>query len=64
MRSSGKKEIAKRVVVSAGGWEGVEKELTDMKKEYKRLVKTLDECENEDVRNRLNGLAFEIQQRS
>ena len=45
-------------MVSAGGWEGLEKELTEMKKEYKKLVKALDERENEEIRNRLNGLAF------
>ena len=46
------------MVVSAGGWEALDKEINDMKKEYKKLVKALDERESEEIRNRLNGLAF------
>jgi hypothetical protein len=52
---------AKRVVVSQSGFESVEREVAELKKEYKRLVKILNETENEEVRNRLNELAFAIQ---
>jgi intein-encoded DNA endonuclease-like protein len=52
------------VVVSQTGWEGTEKEVTELKKEYKKLVKQLNETESEDIRNRLNDLAFLIQDKS
>jgi uncharacterized membrane protein len=38
--------------------------VNDLKKEYKKLVKQLNETESEEIRNRLNDIAFSIQEKS
>ena len=58
-KESGQK--SKRVVVSQSGWDSVDKEVAVLKKEYKKMVKILDEREDEELRNRLNEIAFAIQ---
>jgi len=35
-----------------------------LKKEYKKLVKILNETQDEEIRNRLNEIAFSIQEKN
>ena len=51
-------------MVSQSGAQNTEREVAELKKEYKRLVKILDETENEEIRNRLNEIAFTIQEKN
>ena len=45
------------MVVSAGGWEGLEKELTEMKKEYKKLAMEIHPDKNPETEEQFKQLA-------